>query len=100
MGSRDPPDRSERQRCWDARDAFYACLAQHGIEDSSREGERAASVCARQTRDLDAVCAASWVVYFKQKHAAELKKQRALDRLRAEGAREIGMSSRPRSSGE
>lgn len=55
------PDRTQRSRCWEARDIYYGCLDKHDILDSIAEKEKAAKVCAVEGRGFEANCASSWV---------------------------------------
>ena len=55
------PDRSTREKCYEARDTFFACLEQHGIVDSLKRKDEAEKVCGEEDRALAKECAASWV---------------------------------------
>ena len=58
------PDRSKREKCYEARDTFFACLEQHGIVDSVKDEEHklaAAKVCGNEEKGMAKECAASWV---------------------------------------
>lgn len=57
------PDRSERKRCWEARDGFYKCLDQHNVIDSTKgEGKAIADKqCAKENKQFEEDCAAAWV---------------------------------------
>ncbi|KAF4126119.1 cytochrome c oxidase assembly factor 6 [Geosmithia morbida] len=88
------PTRSERQKCWAARDAYFACLDAHAIDDPVKEAGRAdLTFCADQSRLLDSNCSAAWVKYFKQWRVADLQKRRRLDELRRQGAQEMVVTS-------
>ncbi|KAL9595158.1 MAG: hypothetical protein Q9219_006614 [cf. Caloplaca sp. 3 TL-2023] len=80
------PDRSARDRCYEARDAFFACLDRAGIVDSLAEADKAEAACGNVERDMGRECAASWVKYFKQRRVMEWKKQKTYEKLAAEGA--------------
>lgn len=60
------PDRSERQRCWDARDGFWRCLDKHEVIDSlSGEGKKIAERdCAQENKVFERDCASAWVSLF------------------------------------
>ena len=63
-GSYTPPTRTTRDRCWAARDAFFACLDAHGVVDAARDpvGVRTAhEKCGAQDEALGRECATSWV---------------------------------------
>lgn len=55
------PGRSERAKCWEARDVYFQCLDKHDIVDSIKEGERAAKECSAEGKCFEANCATSWV---------------------------------------
>ena len=84
-----PPSRSDRARCYAARDAFFACLDAHSIIDPLSSAAEAQKHCARQDAQLVKDCAGSWVTYFKQQRVVNIKKERMLKELQAEGAKEV-----------
>jgi len=55
------PSRSERQRCWESRDLYYACLDGAGIVDAVRGDKAARAACGPETARFEADCAAQWV---------------------------------------
>ena len=55
------PSRSERQQCYLARDAYFACLDANGIVDALEDDARAAKVCGPQGAVFKKDCAAQWV---------------------------------------
>jgi hypothetical protein len=55
------PGRSERAKCWEARDIYFKCLDIHDIVDSIKEGEKAGKECAVEGKGFEANCATSWV---------------------------------------
>ncbi|KAL8991780.1 MAG: hypothetical protein Q9188_007697, partial [Gyalolechia gomerana] len=44
------PDRSARDRCYEARDAFFACLDRANIVDSITEADKAEEACGKLER--------------------------------------------------
>ncbi|KAL9021579.1 MAG: hypothetical protein Q9185_001227 [Variospora sp. 1 TL-2023] len=80
------PDRSSRDRCYEARDAFFACLDRAGIINSIAEADKAEAACGELEKGMGRECAASWVTYFKQRRVMEWKKQKTYEKLAAEGA--------------
>ena len=50
-----PPNRSERQKCWTARDAYFNCL-QLNNEDKDK--------CSESMSKFDEDCPKRWVKYF------------------------------------
>ncbi|KAI4151449.1 MAG: hypothetical protein LQ340_003488 [Diploschistes diacapsis] len=83
------PNRSDRARCWAARDAFFACLDRHGIVDSLKDSDSADRSCGTEEKLLQRDCASSWVTYFKQRRVMEHKKKAMLQNLKDEGAQEV-----------
>ena len=60
-GGFEAPSRTDRAKCWAARDAFFACLDKHGIIDSIQEREAAGKACGGPETTLKSECASSWV---------------------------------------
>ncbi|KAI0895226.1 cytochrome oxidase c subunit VIb-domain-containing protein [Annulohypoxylon nitens] len=82
------PDRTERKKCWDARDEFYKCLDKHDVIDSTKdEGKKIAEKqCAKENKNFEDNCAAAWVNYFKRYRLAEYQKKKTIEQLEKEGA--------------
>jgi cytochrome c oxidase assembly factor 6 len=55
------PDRSERAKCWEARDLYFKCLDAHDIVDSIKEESKATKECGVENKGFEANCASSWV---------------------------------------
>ena len=53
----DPASRQDRQRCWDSRDAYFACLDGAQVVKPGDEG----SACAAPKVQYEKDCARSWV---------------------------------------
>ncbi|KDQ59100.1 hypothetical protein JAAARDRAFT_33830 [Jaapia argillacea MUCL 33604] len=65
------PLRQDRQKCWDSRDAYFACLDKAGVVKAGDEGGKCASENATYEKD----CARSWIDYFnKRRVLAEQQK--------------------------
>lgn len=64
------PTRSERQRCWEARDAYFACLDANNIVDALKEDKAAGKACGVESAGFERDCAREWVsslgVYWGQ----------------------------------
>ena len=60
-GGFEAPDRSNRAKCWGARDRFFACLDQHDILDSIAEGKLAGQKCGPELAEFEKACANTWV---------------------------------------
>jgi len=82
------PTRAERQACWVARDAFFACLDSHSIIDATKgEGEtQAKKLCPEELKGFEKDCAAQWVKYFKEWRVADHAKRKRIEQLEKEGA--------------
>lgn len=50
--------REDRQQCWDARDAYFACLDQSGVVKAGEEK----GACVAQESVYAKNCAKSWVI--------------------------------------
>lgn len=60
-GGFEAPSRNDRANCWAARDAFFACLEDHGIIDSLKDSGATEKACGREEEILQRDCASSWV---------------------------------------
>ncbi|SHO77707.1 Similar to S.cerevisiae protein COA6 (Protein involved in cytochrome c oxidase (Complex IV) assembly) [Malassezia sympodialis ATCC 42132] len=98
--SKSAATRSNRQRCWDNRDSYYACLTKHNIhsppgtdmtgikgplgagsfaEPRRSEAERAQLAamersndpCLRERDAYEGSCAQSWIEYFNKRRVLE-----------------------------
>lgn len=112
------PRRSERQRCYVARDAYFGCLDAHDIVDALQDHKKAARACKAETADFERDCATQWVSfifplfssslgwgfrglgmcwltvwgqvkYFKEWRVQTMKKQATLRELEAQGAQKM-----------
>ena len=59
--------RAGREKCWAARDKYFACVAGKGTEACSKEREL-----------FEGSCVASWVKYFDELREQEVAKARLL----------------------
>lgn len=55
------PDRTQRAKCWEARDGYFRCLDKNNIVDSITEHDKAEKGCAKEGREFEGNCASSWV---------------------------------------
>ncbi|KAF2459563.1 cytochrome oxidase c subunit VIb-domain-containing protein [Lineolata rhizophorae] len=82
------PNRRDRARCWEARDAYFKCLDKHNILDSMGPGAADAKAkCPVEDTEFEKNCASSWVKYFREWRVAEYKKQERLRMIEAENAK-------------
>jgi cytochrome c oxidase assembly factor 6 len=87
------PTRSERQKCWLARDTYFACLDAHSVDDPLKHPSIDKKECRAESAQMDTDCAREWVKYFKQWRVADLQKRRRLEELRKQGAVEMEVTS-------
>lgn len=55
------PDRTQRARCWEARDTYFKCLDGASIIDSIGEAKKAEKACGKEGKGFEGNCASSWV---------------------------------------
>jgi len=55
--------RRERTKCWESRDAYFACLDGVGVVKAGEEGE----ACSALATQYEENCAKSWIEYFNQR---------------------------------
>lgn len=58
------PDRTERKKCWEARDGYFACLDKNGILDALKDEKAAAKACGGENVVFERDCAREWVSCF------------------------------------
>ncbi|KAI5119452.1 hypothetical protein M0805_008389 [Coniferiporia weirii] len=83
-----PPARQDRQKCWESRDAYFACLDASGVVKPGEEGK----ACSAQLKSYENDCAKSWIEYFNQRRvlAEQQKESLAMANAQAEDARRRG----------
>ncbi|KAI0791183.1 cytochrome oxidase c subunit VIb-domain-containing protein [Abortiporus biennis] len=59
----DQPLRHDRQKCWESRDAYFACLDATGVVKPGDEGSK----CKETKVVYEQNCAKSWVDYFNKR---------------------------------
>lgn len=60
-GGRIAPDRSSRQRCYEGRDLFFACLDRNDILDAVKDDKEARRRCGSEIAQFESACSQSWV---------------------------------------
>ncbi|KAF8637755.1 hypothetical protein AX17_002597 [Amanita inopinata Kibby_2008] len=66
--------RQDRQKCWEARDGYFACLDKVGV---IKAGEEKDGACAGEKKGYEQNCAKSWIEYFNQRRViGEAQKER------------------------
>ncbi|PSR75829.1 cytochrome oxidase c subunit VIb-domain-containing protein, partial [Coniella lustricola] len=83
------PDRTERKRCWEARDQYFACLDRNNILDALKDEKATAKVCGAESVVFERDCAREWVSYFKKWRVADHNKKQRLRQLEAQGAQSV-----------
>lgn len=87
----DPPNKIKRKICWDARDKFFECLAKNNI-DNSLDPNQSANVesnCGKLRAQFKNDCVDSWYKYFQEKRYNDIRRQKYIDQLEAEGAKPL-----------
>ncbi|KKY30905.1 putative oxidoreductase-like protein [Diaporthe ampelina] len=92
------PSRTERKRCWESRDAYFACLDRNNILDAIKDDKAAAKQCGGDSVAFETDCAAEWVTYFKKWRVAEHNKKQRLAQLQAQGAQNVQIQTGPAGS--
>ncbi|KAK4161837.1 oxidoreductase-like protein [Cladorrhinum sp. PSN259] len=87
------PTRSERKKCWEARDTYYACLDKNSIIDALKEDKKAASMCKSEGEKFEGDCAREWVTYFKKWRVQDIQKKKRLAELEAQGANKLDVNT-------
>ncbi|KAI9067696.1 hypothetical protein FKP32DRAFT_1664096 [Trametes sanguinea] len=76
----DPTSRQDRQRCWNSRDAYFACLDANNIVKPGDEG----SACAEAKKKYEQNCAKSWIDYFNKRRVLADQQQGVLTQARTQ----------------
>ncbi|KAJ7765846.1 cytochrome oxidase c subunit VIb-domain-containing protein [Mycena maculata] len=77
-----PPTRQERQKCWEARDAYFACLDGVGVVKAGTEGK----ACLVENRVYQQTCAQSWIIYFNERRKLGFEQKDMLAQVNAQNA--------------
>lgn len=87
----DPPNKAKRKVCWDSRDRFFGCLAANNIDNSLDPKEKAnvESNCGEERAQFEKDCVASWYKYFQEKRYNDIRRQKYILQLEAEGAQPL-----------
>lgn len=92
------PTRTERKKCWESRDAYFACLDRNNILDAVKDDKAAAKNCGGESAVFERDCASEWVTYFKKWRVAEHNKKQRLAQLQAQGAQSVEIQTGPAGS--
>ncbi|PSS34011.1 hypothetical protein PHLCEN_2v1915 [Hermanssonia centrifuga] len=74
----DPALRQDRQKCWDNRDAYFACLDAAGIVKPGDED----NACAASKVAYEGNCAKSWIDYFNKRRVLAEQQQGVLAQVK------------------
>ncbi|KAL1973131.1 hypothetical protein VTN31DRAFT_6673 [Thermomyces dupontii] len=83
-GGQIAPDRSSREQCYNARDAFFACLDRHDILDAVKNDAEARRKCGKEIAEFESACSKTWVKYFKEKRVMEYNRDKTIERIKKE----------------
>jgi len=70
------PTKEERAKCWNNRDAFWACLDSTAPQHSSTSGEKVPEQCVKLRKLFETSCPSQWVKHFDRKRNYEMFKER------------------------
>ncbi|TXT13564.1 hypothetical protein VHUM_00931 [Vanrija humicola] len=74
------PSREQRAKCWSTRDAYFACLDQHGvIQPGDGELGDKQGFCAAFRKEYEGSCGRSWIEYFNKRRVLEIRQQKTLE---------------------
>lgn len=81
---KEPPKRSSREKCWEARDQYFACLDEIKVANPLDPANSSVlKKCDPQDKQFNKDCVSSWVKYFKEKRPFDIKKERMLKEMEA-----------------
>lgn len=85
--SKEPPNRSKREKCWESRDIFFKCLDRINVDDPLSDNKKSIvkKECGGEDKQFQKDCVKSWVKYFKEKRPFDKKKARILKQAKEEG---------------
>ncbi|KAH9902387.1 cytochrome oxidase c subunit VIb-domain-containing protein [Cubamyces lactineus] len=72
--------RKDRQRCWDSRDAYFACLDAANVVKPGDEG----TACADTKKTYEQNCAKSWIDYFNKRRVLAEQQQGVLTQAKTQ----------------
>ncbi|KAI0763331.1 cytochrome oxidase c subunit VIb-domain-containing protein [Trametes elegans] len=76
----DPTSRQDRQRCWESRDAYFACLDAANVVKPGDEQ----NACADTKKTYEQSCAKSWIEYFNKRRVLAEQQQGVLTQARTQ----------------
>lgn len=87
----DPPNKTKRKICWDARDKFFDCLVKNNIDNSldPNKKDEVETNCGAERVVFQDSCVASWYKYFQEKRYNDIRRQKYIEKLESEGAQPL-----------
>lgn len=87
----DPPNKMKRKVCWDSRDRFFDCLVKNNIDNSldPKVKDSVESNCGPERLVFQDNCVGSWYKYFQEKRYNDIKREKYIQQLEAEGAQPL-----------
>lgn len=87
----EPPNKAKRKECWDSRDHFFLCLEGYNIDNSldPNQKENVERNCGAERGEFEKNCVASWYKYFQEKRYNDIRRQKYILQLEAEGAQPL-----------
>lgn len=70
------PNKADRQKCWTARDNYWACLEQHAPTFNSTSGTEEPQQCKALRKLFESGCPNQWVKHFDRKRTYEQFKEK------------------------
>ncbi|KAI0788258.1 cytochrome oxidase c subunit VIb-domain-containing protein [Fomes fomentarius] len=77
----DATSRKDRQKCWESRDAYFACLDGANVV---KPGDEGGSACADVRNTYESNCAKSWIDYFNKRRVLAEQQQGVLAQARTQ----------------
>ncbi|GME93129.1 hypothetical protein B5S28_g870 [[Candida] boidinii] len=89
--TKEAPNRSKREQCWESRDIYFACLDKIQVSNPFQPDNvtKINKNCYKEDQKFQKDCVASWVKYFKEKRPFDLKKERMLREAKEQNAEVI-----------
>lgn len=71
-----PNTRSQRVKCWESRDQFFACLDKIQVIDSLSpvNQDKVKKNCSEEFNNFNKECINSWIQYFQKKRITDWEK--------------------------
>lgn len=70
------PSKSEREKCWTARDKYWECISKYAPEFSTTSGADEPKECKDLRKLFETSCPNQWVKHFDRKRTYEQFKEK------------------------